>query len=321
MSASVPAGSKYENLLDEDIQAFIDRTNSFFPTDATALSIEEQRQLYNEMCSAFKQQPKQVIQRKDYLISERGVPVREYQIGPGYDKHPILVYYHGGGFVVGNLDSHDDVCAAICAFTRFTVISCDYSLSPEFKHPEAFDDAYAVFHSVAMNTEQAVLVVGDSAGATLAASVSAKARGGEKQVAAQVLIYPYLGGPTDSGSCVEHADAPMLSTNDMKFYNRMRIDSDKPIPNDDTFAPLWSSDFSNLPPTAAFSAQCDPLCDDAVIYANKIRLAGGKAHCTIEPGLVHGYLRARHSSVRAKESFSRILLTIQSLGNSTMESQ
>ncbi|MFT6303435.1 MAG: acetyl esterase [Granulosicoccus sp.] len=316
MSATTPSSSKYENLLDEEVWAFIRKTNSFFPADATALSIDEQRALYNEMCNAFKKQPEQAVQRSDYLISKRDVPVREYRTVSGNNNLPVVVYYHGGGFVVGNLDSHDDVCATICAFTQFNVISCEYKLSPEFKHPEAFDDAYAVFQGVAMNTTQPVLVIGDSAGATLAASVSGKARHCEKQVAAQILIYPYLGGPTESGSCVEHAEAPMLSTSDVKYYDQMRIDLNKPHPDDETFAPLWTTDFSKLPPTAIFSAQCDPLCDDGVIYAQNIRLAGGQAHCTIEPGLVHGYLRARHSTARAKESFERILLAIQSLSNS-----
>ncbi|MFT4728098.1 MAG: acetyl esterase [Granulosicoccus sp.] len=312
MNDATPSISKYEKLIDKEVWAFINKSNSFFPADAKALSIDDQRASYNEMCNAFKKQPDKAVQRKDYLICERDVPVREYQIDSGNDSLPIVVYYHGGGFVVGNLDSHDDVCAAICAYTGFNVISCDYKLSPEFKHPQAFDDAYAVFRSVAINRTQPVLVVGDSSGATLAASVSGKARSCEKQVAAQILIYPYLGSPTDSGSYVEHAEAPMLSSSDMKYYEQMRIDPKQPQPDDETFAPLWATDFSNLPPTAIFSAQCDPLCDDGVIYTHNIRLAGGKAHCTIEPGLVHGYLRARHSTVRAKESFERILLAIQS---------
>jgi acetyl esterase len=314
MSDATASHSKYEDLIDEEVWDFIRKTSSFFPADATALSIVEQRQLYIKMCSAFKPQADQSVKRSNYSISKRAVPVREYQAESDNKDLPIVIYYHGGGFVVGNLDSHDDVCAAICAFTGFKVISCDYKLSPEFKHPQAFDDATAVFQSVAQNTSQPVILVGDSAGATLAASVSSKARNGINKVAAQVLIYPYLGGPKDSGSAVEHADAPMLSTADMKYYDQMRVDSSQPFPHDDTFAPLWSEDFSKLPPTAIFSAQCDPLCDDGPLYAHKIQLAGGEAHCTVEAGLVHGYLRARHNSVRAKDSFERILLAIQSMG-------
>jgi len=314
MSENRPFTSKYKALLDEEIWAFIDKTRSFFPSDATALSISEQRALYNTLCNAFKPQTEQSVHRKNYLLSERDIPVREYRVESDNKTQPVIIYFHGGGFVVGNLDSHDDVCAAICAFTGFTVISCDYKLSPEFKHPSAFDDSYAVFQAVAMNTIQPVLVAGDSAGATLAAGVSSKARDSENQVAGQVLIYPYLGAPKDSGSYVDHANAPMLSTSDMKYFDQMRIGHYQPAPDDDTFAPLWSNDFSGLPPTAIFTAQCDPLCDDGVVYADKIRKAGGTVQCTVETGLVHGYLRARHSCKLAKDSFERILLALQSMG-------
>lgn len=312
MGDATPLTSNYENLLDKEIWAFITKTNGFFPADATALSIGEQRELYNEMCRAFSQQPTKAIQRKNYLLSERDVPVREYRTQIESNNLPIVIYYHGGGFVVGDLNSHDDVCASICAFTNFKVISVDYKLAPEFRHPQAFDDAYAVFQSVALNTTQEVLLVGDSAGATLAASVSSLARKSEKQPSAQVLIYPYLGGSSNYGSYVEHAEAPMLSTSDMKYYDQMRIGSSQPLPDDETFAPLWDTDFTGLPPTAIFAAQYDPLCDDGDVYARNIRSAGGVAHYTIEPRLVHGYLRARHSATRAKNSFDRILLVIQS---------
>jgi acetyl esterase len=315
MSYATHSTPNYEKLLDKEMWAFITKTNGFFPVDAATLSIGEQRALYNDMCRAFTQQPAKPIERNEYLLSERDVPVREYRTELENNNLPIVIYYHGGGFVVGDLNSHDDICASICAFTDFKVISVDYKLAPEFRHPHAFEDAYAVFQSVALNTTQAVLVVGDSAGATLAASVSSLARNSKKQPSAQVLIYPYLGGPSHCGSYVEHAHAPMLSTSDMKYYDQMRIDPSQAPPNDETFAPLWSTDFTGLPPTAVFAAQCDPLCDDGEIYAKHIRSAGGNARCTIEPGLVHGYLRARHGAARAKESFNRILLAIQTMSS------
>lgn len=303
----------YKSLIDEQMWAFINKTNGFFPDNASSLPIADQRALYNKMCIAFTRQPTRPIQRDDYLLSERVVPVRQYSIESNNDSQAIVVYYHGGGFVVGDLNSHDDVCADICAHTGFTVIACDYRLAPEFKHPEAFDDAYAVFEALTNKTSKPILLVGDSAGATLAAGVSSKARDNAKHVAAQVLIYPYLGGPTDSGSGVTHAQAPMLSTRDIKYYDLMRLDPSRPPLEDKTFAPLVDTDFSNLPPTVIFAAQYDPLCDDGVTYAKQIQQAGGQAHCTIEPGLVHGYLRARHTSAVAKESFKRMLLAIESL--------
>ena len=313
MTDSIRSTSKYDTLLDDEIWAFIEKTESYFPADAATLTVNDQRKLYNTMCDAFKPAHNTDIQRRDYLLSERNVPVREYCTGSMGTEHPTVIYYHGGGFIVGNLDSHDDVCADICSFTQFRVISCDYKLAPEFKHPAAFNDAYSVFNAVTNKSTNAVILAGDSAGATLAASVSSKARGDKKHPRAQVLIYPYLGAPTSSQSYIEHANAPMLSVSDMQHYDLLRRDPHEPAPTDDSFAPLWSSDFSNLPPTAIFTAQCDPLCDDGPRYAQKINQAGGKANCTVEDGLVHGYLRARHSSSKAKNSFERILLAIRSL--------
>jgi len=118
----------------------------------------------------------------------------------------------------------------------------------------------------------------------------------------------------DSGSAIEHANAPLLSTADMDFYHQVRIDPTGPTPNDDSFAPLWATDFSKLPRTAVYSAQCDPLCDDGVLYAKRIIAHGGDASCNIEPGLVHGYLRARHSAPIARASVDRILNSISTFG-------
>lgn len=306
--------AKYQQLLDKEVWSFIQKSNSYFPSDAASHTIEQQRAWYTQMCLGFQPLAKFPVTRLDYLFSHRKVPVREYLPVHCAVGTTTLIYFHGGGFVVGGLNSHDDVCAAICSHTGFKVISADYSLSPEKKHPEAFLDAYAVFLGVSTDTANKILLAGDSAGATLAACVSARSRHDEKQPDAQVLIYPYLGAPSNEGSAVEHAYAPLLTSSDMEFYENIRIDSSQPMPTDETFAPLWGTDFSNLPSTVIFSAECDPLRDDGPIYAERITRAGGKATCTVEPGLVHGYLRARHGSDKASASFTRILEAIRICG-------
>lgn len=298
---------KYQQLLDEEVWSFIHKSNSYYPADAANHTIKQQRAWYTQMCLGFQPLAKIPVTRSDYLYGHRKVPVREYLPVHCAVGTTTLIYFHGGGFVVGGLNSHDDVCADICTHTGFKVISADYSLSPEKRHPEAFLDAYSVFLSVAAQSNHKILVAGDSAGATLAACVSAKSRHDEKQPDAQVLIYPYLGAPNNEGSAVEHANAPLLTTSDMEFYENIRIDSSQPRPSDETFAPLRGTDFSNLPKTVIFSAECDPLRDDGPLYAEQITRAGGEANCTVEPGLVHGYIRARHNSDKANASFTRIL--------------
>jgi len=124
-------------------------------------------------------------------------------------------------------------------------------------------------------------------------------------VIAQVLIYPALGTYTNTDSCRNHAHAPMLTLDDVKFYMNVRLSG--ALPTDDvSFAPLHDVDFADLPNTLVVSAECDPLCDDGKLYCAAITRAGGNARWVCEPGLVHGYLRARHTSKRAKASFQMI---------------
>ena len=127
------------------------------------------------------------------------------------------------------------------------------------------------------------------------------------------LIYPYLGGDITRGSYVEHANAPMLTTAEIEFYGSVRFDG--PVPEaDPTCHPLADDDFSGLPPTVVFTADCDPVRDDGRDYCERVRAAGGRACWINEAGLVHGYLRARRTVARARDSFERITVAIEALG-------
>ena len=134
-------------------------------------------------------------------------------------------------------------------------------------------------------------------------------RGSGVSILGQVLIYPGLGGDVDRGSYLTHANAPMLTRDDVLFYKDIRHGGPPPE-GDPTVNPLQDRDFSGLPPTLAIAAECDPLADDAHDYAAKIPAAGGRAHAVTEPGLVHGFLRARQSVPRAAACFDRITAAI-----------
>jgi acetyl esterase len=154
-----------------------------------------------------------------------------------------------------------------------------------------------------------LVLAGDSAGGNLAAAASHALRGTAVQILGQVLVYPGLGGDVNAGSYLVHADAPMLTRADVLFYKDIRHKG--PGPDDDpAVAPLSDPDFTRLPPTLAISAECDPIADDARIYAAKIRAAGGRAQWSNAAGLVHGYLRARNTVPRAAASFTLIIDTI-----------
>jgi len=305
---------KYADLLDEETWAFIERTNSFYPPETVDFDISKQREVYNTLCRAFHAGYPDGVSAVDGIIAspEHDIPVRNYHLEGG-NKAAKVVYFHGGGYVVGDLESHDDVCAEICARTGYDVTSVDYRLAPEHSFPDDFNDGLSAFLAVAANSVP-VVVVGDSAGGNLAAAVSHASRGGGHMPIGQVLIYPGLGSRLDQGSFVEHADAPMLTQKDTRFYKKLRTKGDNALFENPHCAPLNDADFTGLPPTVVVSAECDPLCDDGEDYCRKINEAGGRAIWYKETGLVHGYLRARHSVGRARESFTRIVEGVAALG-------
>ncbi|UWQ59626.1 alpha/beta hydrolase [Leisingera caerulea] len=298
----------YERLIDEETWDFIQKTGELYPDDAVEMTIDEQRRIYDCMAREFRAPRPDFVTIKDTRAG--GVPVRIYSAG---DPTRTVLFCHGGGFVVGGLDSHDDICAEICAQTGYRVVAVDYRLAPEHKHPAGFEDAWTVLTWAEKTYGKGIVLAGDSAGANICAAVAHHARGRTDALLGQVLIYGVFGGDMDQGSYIEHAQAPMLTREDVRYYMDIRADGGAPK-DDPRFAPLADSDFSGLPPTVLVTADCDPVRDDSRDYRDRIAAAGGKAHWINEPGLIHGYLRARHSVSRARDSFERISIAIEALG-------
>lgn len=313
---------KYQTLLDLELWAYIDRVNEWYPPEIVYMPIDRQRAVYDAMCRAFREPYPPRVKANDSSVGDRAIPVRRYQLARTAPQ-AMVVYYHGGGFVLGGLDSHDDICAEICAGTGFAVLSADYRLAPEHLHPAAFDDALAVFEWAAATTELPIVLCGESAGGNLAAAVAQATRRHPRHAIGQVLIYPELGGDeldgpeldgkARTGSYIEHAEAPLLTLRDVEFYRHVRAGAAQ-SPDDPTFSPLGDSDFSGLPPTAIITAECDPLSSDGQAYHDRILAAGGKAWWREEPRLVHSFLRARKTVPRAGEAFDRIVAAIAALG-------
>lgn len=301
----------YERLIDAETWDFIRKTEGWYPPETASFSITEQRRVYDLMCAAFDRPYPAGVTSRDAAVA--GVPCRHYSQGD--DGGPTVIYFHGGGFVVGGLHSHDAICADICGKTGLPLVAVDYRLSPEHLHPAAFEDALTVVRAVAASRGGRIVLAGDSAGGNLAAAVAQAARGETLGIIGQVLIYPGLGGDLTTGSYASHAAAPMLTRADVEYYAGVRFPGgvDPPTP-DPTARPLDDPDFTFLPPTVCITAECDPLADDGRTYVHRIVQAGGKAALYEERGLVHGYLRARHSVGRARVSFARICSAIAGLG-------
>ncbi|TIT61589.1 MAG: alpha/beta hydrolase [Mesorhizobium sp.] len=304
----------YAKLIDAETWAFIERTNSYYPPDTIDYTIARQRAIYDRMCREFFAGYPEGVTTETTVIATpaRDVPIRIYRNATP-DDAAMVVYIHGGGFILGGLDSHDDVCAELCGRTGHEVVSVDYRLAPEHLHPAAFDDAMSAFEWAARTYDRPVVLCGDSAGGNLCAAVAHATRGHVKKPIGQVLIYPGLGGDRLRGSYVRHAEAPMLTVRDLEFYKHIRTGGVDQT-GDITLSPLADADFANLPPTVLITAECDPLSSDGEAYRDRIVAAGGRATWFEEPGLVHGYLRARHSVGRARASFTRIVDAVATLG-------
>lgn len=298
---------KYAHLEDPGIRDFLIAGERFYPPDAVDFTMAEQRAFYDRYCAHFRQSRPEGVNAED--VAYGGVPCRHYR-KKGIGRAPVMVYLHGGGFVIGGLDSHDDVTAEICNAAGIEVIAVDYRLAPEHPFPAAFEDGWAVLQAVAKMTPD-IIIGGDSAGGNLAAAICLKARdAGGPKLKGQVLIYPGLGGDISRGSYVTQRDAPGLSTRDVIYYR-------------DTYGgqgskyaePLRETDFKGLPPAFLVAAGLDPLHDDCFDYAARLKAHGIAAQVRDEPLLVHAFIRARNMSVPARKSFDAITAACATLAH------
>ena len=298
---------KYAVLKDPGIRDFMIASERFYPADAVSFAMAEQRAFYDLYCAHFRKPRPENLVIKDYAVGP--VLCRLYE--PKLSKNlPVMPYIHGGGYVLGGLESHDDVCAEICDGAGIAVVGVKYRLAPEHPFPAAFEDCWNVLRALAVEYRQ-VIVGGDSAGGNLSAALSLKSRdeAGSK-ISGLVLIYPGLGGDLTKGSYVTQANAPGLTTKDVCYYRDIYKGGGHKFAE-----PLRETNFVSLPPTFMVAAGLDPLHDDCENYAAKLRQAGVPVHVRHEPLLVHAFLRARHMSEPARGSFSAIVNAIHHLGH------
>lgn len=299
--------------LDSGMCEFIRRAEAAFPPDYPSLSPTRQRELYRELCRAFDRPrpPGLAVTDRAIVDGDHQVPIRIYRPAER-GAQACLIYLHGGGWVLGDLDSHDGVTAELADRTGVTVVAVDYRLAPEHPFPAAFEDCAAVLDAAFADPadfgiDNARLGVGgDSAGGNLAAALCLRQRSlGGPMPRAQVLIYPELGlGMTAAGR--PQADgAPLLSQDEIGYYARAYLGPSGRT-DDPYAAPLLAEDLCGLPPAYLQAAEHDPLRADAEAYATRLAQAGVSAELEIAPGLVHGHLRARFLSEAAGLAFANL---------------
>jgi acetyl esterase len=227
------------------------------------------------------------------------IPLRVYRpagVAPGVAL-PALVYYHGGGWVIGDLDTHDVQCRQTAAEAGIVVVAVDYRLAPEHKFPAAIDDAWAATRwVVAHGSELAIdsrriAVGGDSAGGNLAAVVALMARdaGNAPAITLQVLTYPVTDLSSESKSYGDFADGYMLTRDSMRWFKNHYLKSSSDA-DDWRASPLRAASLAGLPPALIITAGFDPLRDEGAAYAARMTEAGGSVDYVCYGGMVHGFM-------------------------------
>jgi acetyl esterase len=222
------------------------------------------------------------------------IPARHYRSNE--DGAPLLVYYHGGGFVVGGIDTHDNLCELICSGAGVHVLSVDYRLAPEHKAPAAVEDAYAAYrwarqHAAELGADpHRVAVGGDSAGGNLAAVVSLRARDeGAPLPVLQLLLYPVTNFAGQTRSRGLFADGYFLHRSDMDFCQDHYIGGSGVDPTDPRVSPLLADNLAGLPPAMLATAGFDPLRDEGRQYAEALRAAGNSVDAREFGSLIHSF--------------------------------
>ena len=256
-------------------------------------------------------------------IEDHRVPVEGGEIivrcytpaGPG--PFPVHVYFHGGGWVIGDLETHDGICRSIANAAASVVASVDYRLAPEHKYPVAAEDAFAATRWVAQQGARLgidasrMAVGGDSAGGNLAAAVTLMSRDrGGPPLALQVLVYPVTHQSFDTASYQDHADGYLLTRSAMRwFWNQyLRRPEDGVDPH---ASPLLARSLHGLPPALVITAEYDPLRDEGEAYAARLREAGVPVTLTRYPGMIHGFLRMINLVDKARAARDEIAATLR----------
>jgi acetyl esterase len=310
--------------LDAGMLRFYKELTLASPPEAVNWPLPRQRRSWEEVCRVFRAPMPPDISFEDVTIIENGreARVRVYRHQSEMAK-PAVIYMHGGGWVLGSLETHHDICAEIAAEADVTVVAVDYRLAPEHPHPAQLEDNLAVLDW--LRREGAtfgidggrIVAVGDSAGGQMAASLSMYMRDHSMPaLAGQVLIYPVLGTDLSTASYVRNAEAPCLTRDEMIYYwNSVLGPEGNANWSDKYIIPLLERDYRNLPPAFITAAGHDPLYDDAIDYAARLRQAGVAVRFRGEPSLAHSYMRARHVSKPAMQGFKAIVNAVRFLGH------
>lgn len=281
-----------------EVRAFLDQVAEMDAPKLMDMPLPEMREAFGAS-SAFDEEGPSIAHIADHRVAGPGgdIAIRLYDPQPGRaEPTRALVYYHGGGFVVGTLNSHDGVCQRLAQGLNIPVIALDYRLAPEHPFPAAYDDAMAVtkwastdLPSIIGRGVSGIICCGDSAGGNLAATVPLHwIESGSAPIELQVLLYPVTDMAEQHPSYERNGTGLMLEKDGMEFFSNAYCPAgvDRKDPR---ISPLYASQLSHLPPAIVVVAELDPLHDEGVAYAHKLKAAGIDVTLRDEAGLLHGF--------------------------------
>jgi acetyl esterase len=292
----MPLTHETATALDPQAKAVIDLLIKSGRPPYHQLSPKDARQMFRDTRPASTPPAPEIGAVKD--LSAGGIPVRLYRPRgvPAGTPLPVLVYFHGGGWVIGDLETHDVLCRQVTAGAGISVVSVDYRLAPEHKYPAAVEDAWAATRWVAAHAAELgidarrLAVGGDSAGGNLAAVVAILARDhGGPSIALQVLNYPVTDLAAEAPSYSDFADGFMLTRDSMRWFAAHYLAS-KDQAADWRVSPLRAPSLAGVAPALVVTAGFDPLRDEGDAYARTLREAGVQVEHVCYGGMTHGFL-------------------------------
>lgn len=284
-------------MLDIELKRMLEGVAASGAPDLADLPPPAAREMYRQIFAAGDLPPADVeVEDRTIYVLDGGVPLRIYWPRGGAQARGVVLYCHGGGFVLGDLDIYDSTCRTICRDSDSIVVSVGYRLAPEHRFPAAVDDCHAALRWLAANAAQIggdprrLAVCGDSAGANLAAVLALLARADGIALRYQVLIYPVTSAATgDLPSHTEFGEGYVLSRKAMLAFSRHYFGDEGRAP-DWRGAPLLAEDLSGLAPALVMVGAYDVLHDDGVAYANAMTEAGNQVTLVEYSGLSHGFI-------------------------------
>lgn len=279
------------------LQPYVDALRTNPAPHPSTLSMSVRRENYRQLADSMRGEAESVeaVTDGEMVLEGRTLRTRLY-VPFNEEGKAIVVFFHGGGFVMGDLETHDALCRRLSADTRMRFVAVEYRLAPEHTFPAAIEDAIDAVRYVRHHLEEftesdaEVIVMGDSSGGSLTAVMAALTRKEGLQIAAQVIIYPTLGPELLTDSAHTFATGYMLDLEHLRYDYEQYLDGWNDH-TDPRVTPLFFEDLSGAPPAIVVVAECDPLRDEGVAYAGLLEHFGVPVELLEARGMVHGFLR------------------------------